>query len=326
MSMKNDKVAIFGIGPSGLMAAHAVERLGLWPVLFSINREPSILHGCQYLHSEPPGLLLDEQVVEYDLRGTWEEYRDKVYGADWTGLVSPQTVPPREMVWNLRQAYRKLFDRHVSGDDPTDFYHFKVTPENLMATIKGIQADHSMIISTVPAKALCLYPGRHNFQTQDIYAIGDRVDGNPGFSPLVEGRDGIVICDATEDVSWYRTSRVFGMGTTEWSATLRRKPPIEGVVKVAKPLTTDCDCFPDIQRLGRYGSWRKGILVSDVFEQARIYVNNMRGNAISTKRKDWCYRCGRIAQQERYVIEKRAVEYVCAKQHHWDFPVYKREA
>ena len=44
-----------------------------------------------------------------------------------------------------------------------------------------------------------------------------------------------------------------------------RKPPLEGVAAVRKPLTTDCNCHPDWLHVGRYGRWTKGVLSHDAY-------------------------------------------------------------
>ena len=30
-----------------------------------------------------------------------------------------------------------------------------------------------------------------------------------------------------------------------------------------KPIATNCDCFPNVIRAGRFGTWKKGVLTHD---------------------------------------------------------------
>jgi hypothetical protein len=84
-----------------------------------------------------------------------------------------------------------------------------------------------------------------------------------------------VTCDGTNNVGWYRVANVFGKGTMEWPGHLMR-PPIEGVVKFTKPISTTCDCWPEVTRLGRYGKWQKGILSHHVYSDVTNLLRSGR--------------------------------------------------
>jgi hypothetical protein len=69
-----------------------------------------------------------------------------------------------------------------------------------------------------------------------------------------------VLCNGSRDVGYYRAARVFGHSSVEWPGA-RPKPPLSGVVIFSKPLTTSCTCWEgEILRVGRYGTWTKGVL------------------------------------------------------------------
>jgi hypothetical protein len=38
-------------------------------------------------------------------------------------------------------------------------------------------------------------------------------------------------------------------------------------------LSNECDCHPEIIRMGRYGEWTKGVLVHHVFERVESLMN-----------------------------------------------------
>jgi hypothetical protein len=120
-----------------------------------------------------------------------------------------------------------------------------------------------LVISTVPAPALCEM--NHRFQNAQVFALGD----GPGIRSVpIKVQENSIVCSGNPDISWYRTSNIFGHNTIEWPAKGRKKPPIEGVVRVNKPISTNCHCFSEIVRIGRYGAWKKGVLVHDAYYEA----------------------------------------------------------
>jgi hypothetical protein len=248
-------ILILGCGPAGLMAAHAAAQWGHDIKIVSKKRK-SEMFGAQYLHREIFDVDAGKpKLIEYKLLGTTEGYRDKVYGKSYSGTVSPEELEETHTGWNIRRAY----------DDLWDMYSTFVIDMPLQANdmrkggpIHELNAD--LVISSLPAPALCLgeSAGRQcSFEGQNIWAIGDAPERGI-FDPIHAAAENSVVCNGEPDVGWYRSANVFGRSTTEWSS--RRKPPVEGVAQVVKPLKTNCKCFPDIMRVGRYGKWQKGVL------------------------------------------------------------------
>jgi hypothetical protein len=116
----------------------------------------------------------------------------------------------------------------------------------------------------------------HQFKHAKIWAAGDAPDlgiripyNCPANSAVLNGEpDG-------HGPAWYRISNIFGHKTVEWPGRIE-KPPVKTVSQVIKPLNTNCDCHPGMVRVGRYGSWTKGALVHQVFNQVREAVLNVR--------------------------------------------------
>lgn len=318
MSMKSLNVAIFGIGPAAMAAAHAVQLRGGNVHFMANSLRKSDLYGCQFLHKPlpadypPSGFENEYTVVNYDLIGDVAGYRRKVYGEGYTGSVSPEVFLGDRKAYDLRASYARLWQRYLRDNN---FTPLVVTPGRVGEISDALFADFDLALSTVPANNLCLRPEEHTFNVQEIYAIGDAPDR--GVMAPVSVRDNIVLCNGHENPTWYRASRIFGHSTVEWPS--RRKPPFDGVKLVKKPIWTDCNCYPMIQRIGRYGAWRKSVLVHDVFEQVDLLISNMRGDSILTKRRDWCFRCGAIAISERPLREPAGItEYKCPSNHTWD--------
>lgn len=309
---RRPNVAIFGVGPAGLVAAHAIKLWGGKASFFANTAQKSKLFGCQYLHKPIRGLPeVGQAPVEYRTIGTGADYRRKVYGDRYNGPVSPERYAGAHTAWDLRDSYAKLWDMHA---EVRSIAPMAVSPERISGTADAFREAFDFVISTVPAWNLCLRPEEHTFQSQRIYAAGDAPE--KGIRVPVQVEDGSIICNGDPDVSWYRASRVFGHTTVEWSD--QRKPPYEGVALVEKPLWSDCNCFPWIHRLGRYGSWRKSILVHDVFEQAETLAKVFHEFSMVNIRHDLCVKCGFFATTERPLIEPRGeIEYRCGSGHVW---------
>lgn len=262
------KVTILGAGPSGLLAAHACEERGWEVQIYSAPgsdylAKKSELHGCQYLHGYIPGTVLGTagKAVRYLLEGSSEDYRRKVYGDNWSGEVSPDEYGPEKthFAWDLRAVYDEMWERWQSRISPIN-----VTPK--MAS-EAARVRHQIVLSTVPAPALCLKPEEHKFVSQTVWAMGSVTDPTkaqwrlPYYAP-----DMTVQCNGNDGPRWYRAATVFGASTIEWPQG--PKPPINGVKAVSKPLSTNCDCHVKPgrwHRLGRYGKWQKGVLVHEAY-------------------------------------------------------------
>lgn len=266
--MRVKRLAILGAGPAGLLAAHAAALSGVeeTKVITKASiwdpHEPakSPLYGCQYLHAAIPGLSVRSASVRYQLRGTAEEYRAKVYGEQKV-RVSPEDYEGEHKAWDIRAAYSQLWSMYVThGLSGVEVATGRINHENVPALLE----TYDLVISTIPAPALCGIEA-HIFNTQEIWAVGDAPD--LGISAPVEIENNMVVCNGLLDLGWYRASTVFGMTTVEWGGLVK---PVEQAVRVRKPIDNDCNCWEGrVIRMGRYGSWRKGILAHEVFENTR---------------------------------------------------------
>lgn len=268
---KKKRVVVLGAGPAGLLAAHAAERAGRDVTVFTApdlagQPKKSELHGCQYLHAAIPGLAAFKgHPVSYLLEGTRDGYRRKVYGDAWQGETSVDEYGPEKghMAWDLRAAYDMLWERWERRISALSF-----TPE---LAYRMSQVGGQTVLCTVPAPALCIRPNDHKFPTQDIWAMGTRDIPNghsrsePYYTLPFTAGPMTVLCNGNDAPRWYRAATVFGQSTLEWPSGPR--PPISGVARVQKPLSTDCDCHVGAQwhRLGRYGRWQKGYLVHQAY-------------------------------------------------------------
>lgn len=246
------RVMILGCGPAGLVAAQAALDSGADPYIISKTDNPSMLYGCQYLHAPIPGYEdIPSTTVSYALIGTPEEYRAKVYGDKWHGKVSPEDFVGEHSAWDIRETYGRLWARLI-GSGRVPLYAREPVSDGWIPA--SFRPGPDYIISTIPAPAMCRQRSIHAFNSHVIFA-----NGTTNEEPIY---DNAILCDGTEAHSWYRVSNVFGYRTIEWS---RLPPPGTIAANVIKPLSTDCDCYPSVIRVGRYGTWDKSYLVHRVY-------------------------------------------------------------
>ena len=246
------RILVLGCGPSGLVAAHAAVQLGHEVTILSKSPSPSKLYGTQYLHAPIPGYEdVPSVTVSYNLNGTPEQYRRKVYGDAWQGKVSPEDFVGEHRAWDIRETYELMWELYRSIVE-----EYEVVDGNLQFTIFVYEPDK--IISTIPATSLCEQT-KHRFASHLIYANGSTAKEWPP-----ENRR---ICDGTDQTDWYRISNVFGYRTVEWPYITGLSGGSPRGVRVEKPLKTDCDCHPEVIRAGRYGEWDKSVLVHQVYQK-----------------------------------------------------------
>jgi hypothetical protein len=259
-------VAVLGVGPAGLMAAHAVAMTGRPVALFSQpdangNVKKSVMGGAQFLHEPIPHVNDSDKPdaeITYQVVGDTETYRRKVYGDDAVPFVSMEGLVDGQVqrAWNLRDTYDRMWEL-LSAERAN------------VATITATWIDQHLeqdtfdwIISSIPAPAICrahagLIDAQHAFVSQTVVIWPECILGVP---------DNTVVYDGTVDRSWYRCSSLWGIGGTEWSDTVKNPPVGSPLIRVKKPLHTNCRCFEDlVVRVGRYGEWKKGVLTHHAF-------------------------------------------------------------
>lgn len=263
-------VAILGVGPAGLMAAQAVALSGRPVALFgqpnsdgtAIKR--SVLGGAQFLHQPIPGINDEDEpdaVIRFHLAGGVGVYRKKIYGDANVPFVSMEFLHEglEQPAWNLKATYDKLWE--LLGVDSIGNVQV-INSEWLDDAMRGGWFD--FVISTIPAPALCRIPQAEDaaFRPPHLF-VGQEIQIT---NESMMGHDNTIYYDGTIEHSWYRTSNLFGHGSTEYGAHVRT--PME-TFRVTKPIRTNCDCYGDsILRAGRYGTWTKGVLTHHAFTDA----------------------------------------------------------
>jgi hypothetical protein len=250
----NKPVAILGSGPAALLAAHAVGLVGQPIAMFSLGL-PSQISGAQFLHTAIPELTDPEPdfQVTYVVRGDADTYQRKVYGDTKPGFVSFSNVHNgmQQPAWNLAALYDRLWSTWANSMNVVDVD---------TTWLDETAGDFQFIISTIPAPHLCRHKPSdetdkvHHFTSQSIKVAEECIE------PVLRNT---VVYDGSTHRSWYRSSNLQDVCGTEWGGDA--SPPLPNLRTLTKPLRTTCDCNPDVVRVGRFGTWTKGHLVSDAF-------------------------------------------------------------
>jgi hypothetical protein len=267
------RVAVLGVGPAGIFSAMALKGLGVPNVTIMARKfQKSPLYGAQYLHAPIPGTVSARHPghsVAYNLLGTPEGYRQRVYGdslpQDFN--VSAESLVGTSSCWDIRETYDDAWARVFAQ---YDFAEHTASPESVID-----MAQHfDLVVSSVPASVLC--GNECTFASQEIWAAGEAPE--LGIELNYECDDMTVYCNgqpAKDGPSWYRISNLYGRKTVEWPGGIA-KPPISSVARVHKPLFHNCQCLPgNVLRVGRYGAWRKGFLSHMAYSATANIVEEM---------------------------------------------------
>lgn len=243
------KVAVLGCGPAGLMAAQAVTEADEHLTIISQPNKSNI-HGAQYVHKPIPGLHDPEWPhgqVEFKKVGDPRSYAQKVYG-DPDAPVSWGIWDHGEQVdaWMMEETYETLWtlyrERIVS---------MALTP---WALDHHVLPNYDLVISAIPHFALCRNKAEHKYDSANVsFKSADSVND---FN--------VILYNGDENDEWYRYSDLFGHAWYEYPGTAADADWV-GV----KPTKTTCTCYDDsVRRVGRFGKWDKGQLVTDAYFDA----------------------------------------------------------
>lgn len=250
-------VAVIGAGPAGLLAAHGLMTHGCEVAIYAPETREKF-QGAQVLHRAIPNVtgVFADAMVHIAKWGREFVYRTKVYGSiELDGPTSWDEYGDMLPVWNMNDVYRDLLAK---------YRHHIIDRRVAPAHIPMIGREFDAVINTAPATQFCEFPGLHVFPA--------------AFVQITEGaQDGVqhnqIVYNGTHSERWYRSSRLFGYGSTEWPGPDQFR--IDGAPVIGKPLWTDCDCHmgPKYYRAGRYGKWQKGVLAHDGYEMGIEVAN-----------------------------------------------------
>lgn len=261
-------VAILGCGPAGLIAADKAEAMGHHVDIIS-KKVKSPIAGAQFLHQKIGWYCSTEPDFKVQVKktGNAQWYAKNVYN-DFGAHTSWHKFPVGYLYgWDMKLAYDRLWN----------MYEYLIQDRVITdaESIDEIISDYDMVLSTLPMRRLCRVP-EHFFQQQKIHICH-------GVSPnLVEGvNDGDYMYYngspsmpgyGAQGPLWYRFSQLNKYASWEyadhaWQQLSEPATDWEKYTPLEKPIITNCDCYPEMVRIGRYGEWNKEILTHMVPEK-----------------------------------------------------------
>lgn len=250
------KVAVLGAGPAGLLAALAAQNNGAQVTIIAPGAKSKI-SGAQYLHDEIPGIDLIPMRIEYLKVGTVQGYARKVYGNSHAPCSWREFAPGKHTAYPLAAAYEAAWQA----------LHGKLVPATVgRQQLLGLTQNFDLVVSSIPLPTLCFDPEAHKFVEKPVWITMTEPPHLDGKIPV----NTIVYNGLAED-KWYRASNIEDNTFTEYPDY------VVGGIKVVKPLSTECDCWEKIMRVGRYGKWKKGVLVHHAYWEVEYAVQQMQG-------------------------------------------------
>lgn len=265
--MSIEKVAVLGCGPAGLLAALAAEQSGREVTIIS-RKEKSTIPGAQFLHYPIEGLTPDEPDISIDIvkLGDRDGYARKAHGnsrvahCSWDRIESGLTE-----AWSMRKAYDILWKRYereiVSIANLTDDDQELRTPMLFLNLDKLVDA-FDLVVSSIPLYALCYDEG--HVAEYRLATILERLPSEDSEGYHKYGN--AIIYDGRDSVDYHRVSSIddtlyFEFGPLFDASNLKE----EVAHRIIKPIQTNCDCHPNIMRVGRNGRWDSRTLVHSAY-------------------------------------------------------------
>jgi hypothetical protein len=220
-----------------------------------------------YLHRPIPDITTKitspEFVVDVIKVGRREGYAKLVYGNPEAPCSWDDIQAGDHPAWNLQAAYNELWERYWAN-----IVDIHVQPDDM----PEILTMYDVVFSTIPAKALCQNPA-HIFKSQDIWVIHGHAESfhaTLGSMMYYNGYPPDSSVGGIMGPDWYRFSQICGYQAWEYSFEQNKYHHLKSqkLSRGTKPLDNNCDCFPEVQRLGRFGKWKKGVLTHHAFEEA----------------------------------------------------------
>ncbi len=194
--------------------------------------------------------------------GDIRNYLARIYGPDFIDDPS-DTLEGEVFVYDIRQTYDILWDEFSPS-----VVDLPLGPHS----VDAITRQYDLVISTIPANALCVDPS-HKFIASYIWVAGETTDGGVKFNWGIDNNK-IIRNGATDAGTWTRASKTFNVMTVEWPDG--DEAPMPTAARVPKPVTNTCDCWPEVVRLGRFGRWDRNALVHHAFDETIGAINHRR--------------------------------------------------
>ena len=260
------KVAVIGCGPSGLAAAHAAAGLTDDIQIFAPTKQTP-QRGPIMLHRPIPGINTEQPdgyVRQIVIGGSILEYRLKLYG-DVNIAINGDILEEGFHTWEIPEAYQRMWN----------LYHERIVDGLLTPTdVDALDTEFDLVVSTASARSLCHRPD-HGERADDSHSFRSMpIDLLPWYS-YPDQPPNTVIYNSYEHIPWVRSSRIFGAEVTEYKPGEAPREHFAAVIRIYKPLSTDCNCHPTVLRTGRFGKWHNETWIDHAFYDTRTALVSM---------------------------------------------------
>jgi hypothetical protein len=248
------RIAVIGCGPAGLAAAHAAVGLGTDVTVYAPKKKTP-QRGPILMQRALPGINTtqpDGYIRQIVIGGSVLDYRKKLYG-DVNVAINGDILAHGYPAWQVPETYDALWN----------LYHDLIVD----ITVNNRDLDDftdmfDLVINTAPAPFFCTQ--RHDFIFKEIDIV--QRTSYPGQPPNT------IIFNAYADLSWVRSSRVFGAEITEYD--LGDGPRDAMIIK--KPLRHNCNCHPLVFRTGRFGNWHNETWIDSAYFDVYRIITSMQ--------------------------------------------------
>lgn len=253
-----NRVTILGAGPAGLLAALAAEQRG-HKIEIIARGEQSKIVGAQWLQRPIPWLTdgIAPTMITYAKVGTVDGYAQKAYGEPEAQVSWDSFVSGDRPGWPLKDAYDRLWEKYSSR-----ILTYSLNPSDVRSILD--RHPDRQVFCSIPATMICSDLAAHDFDGQKVVFTPE---------PYVTVPNMIIYNGRASD-PWYRTSCLFDVCSTEYAVHRGAHPGIRGhqYREGIKPISNNCSCwssYPNLIKIGRFGTWRRGVLVDHAYHTAK---------------------------------------------------------
>lgn len=255
------KAVVIGAGPAGLAAAHAAVGLGAGVEIIA-PKQKTPQNGPLILQRPIPGITRDHPdgyIRQIVIGGSILDYRYKLY-QDVNINISGNVLQDGYHAWKLNEAYDEMWDRY------SDLIDDRSVQAN---ELQRLHFRYDLVVSTAPLDRMCTMKDYHNFRYKGVLITkGVSFPGQP---------ENTIIFNADPGVPWVRSSLIFGQGTTEWPLTEADNIGPDRI-RIQKPISSTCNCFPRVLLTGRFGKFRNETWVDTAYYDVREAIISERNS------------------------------------------------
>jgi hypothetical protein len=209
----------------------------------------------------PGGVDVPALEIKYAKFGTRDGYCKKIYGKDFDpSLTSWDRFPEGvRRGWPLHKIYEMLHDR----------VEIQVVDVDRSVMLELLR-EYDLVFNSAPAALFVERDGQPvEIKTERVW-IKSEPDPSMASEPWTIG---LIVYEGEPAIPHYRYSWLEGVSS--WEYPEKHGDPGDGIL-VSKPLSISAPpMHPRIVPIGRYGQWKKGVLVDSVFGEVSDVIGRL---------------------------------------------------